>query len=1173
MTLPLRILHLEDDRHDAELAQAILEADGLECAVTRVDTRADFLAAVERGGFDLILADYSLPGYDGLSALGLVCEQRPEVPVIIVSGTVGEEVAVDSLKHGATDYVLKQRLSRLVPAVRRALRETEERAERRRAEEALKNSEKRFRALIENGLDNISLLAADGTLVWESPAVVRTLGYDQNVFLGHDIFELMHPDDLNWVRNLFAELIREPASRRRGSFQLRHSDGTWRWVEAVATNLLHEPSVEAIVINYRDITTRKQAEAAVLESESQMRALVTSLDDIVFEFDEEGTYLNVWASNESLLALPKAEMLGRRIVEMLGEENGRPLAEAVKRVLASGQAENIEYPLEVVGGQRWFQARTSPILTADGHSRTAAMLVRDITERKRAEDELAQALSERQSIFETVPDIIYMLDLNGNLVKWNSRAERVTGFSPGELMNKLALDLFPEEEQAGVAEAIWKAFETGFADVEAHLLRKDGTRLSYHFTGAPLKDAQGNVNGLTGVGRDITERKRAEEVLVESEQRFRSLFENMLNGFAYCKMLFENNKPRDFVYLDVNRAFEQLTGLKNVTQKKVSEVIPGIQASDPELIETYGRVALTGEPEQFEVYVKALSTWFSISVYSPQREYFVAVFDVITERKRVEEEIKHRLAELEAVNQISTALRAAQTLDEMLPRLMDETLSVLGTDAGALLLYDEASSVLSEAVSRGWLRAVTLGSVQPGEGIAGQVLTTGKMYLSHEFATDPRTHELARAQIQPGWGGACIPIRSAQGMVGVFFVSVQLPRELTPNEVNLLTTLCEIAGNAIQRTVLHQQTELRLQHIAALHAIDSAISGSLDMRVTLDVLLDQVRTQLGVDAVDVLLFNPGAQMLKYAAGRGFRSNVYSRTQVRLGDGQAGKAALERQIVAHPDFTVNQPIFAVPELMAGEGFAAYYAVPLIAKGEIKGVLEVFHRAPLTPDPEWLSFLETLAGQAAIAIENATLFDSLQRSNTELALAYDSTIEGWSRALDLRDRETEGHTQRVTDMTVQLARTFGLGEEDLAQVRWGALLHDIGKMGVPDSILLKPGPLTEEEWVVMKKHPTFAYEMLSPIRYLRLALDIPYRHHEKWDGTGYPRGLKGEQIPLTARIFAVADVWDALSSDRPYRAAWPEEKVIEHIRSLAGTHFDPQVVKVCLESDVLVSHKGE
>jgi len=227
------------------------------------------------------------------------------------------------------------------------------------------------------------------------------------------------------------------------------------------------------------------------------------------------------------------------------------------------------------------------------------------------------------------------------------------------------------------------------------------------------------------------------------------------------------------------------------------------------------------------------------------------------------------------------------------------------------------------------------------------------------------------------------------------------------------------------------------------------------------------------------------------------------------------------------------------------------------------LGVFHRTSFEPTAEWLDFLNALAGQTAIAIDNATLFEGLQKSNLELAMAYDTTIEGWSRALDLRDKETEGHSRRVSEMTVKLARAYGLGEAELVQIRWGALLHDIGKMGVPDSILLKPGPLTDEEWVKMKMHPTLAYEMLSPIRYLHQALEIPYSHHEKWDGSGYPHGLKGTQIPLAARIFAVVDVWDALRSDRPYRPGWPEAKVCDHIRDAAGTHFDPQVVDIFLQ----------
>ena len=193
---------------------------------------------------------------------------------------------------------------------------------------------------------------------------------------------------------------------------------------------------------------------------------------------------------------------------------------------------------------------------------------------------------------------------------------------------------------------------------------------------------------------------------------------------------------------------------------------------------------------------------------------------------------------------------------------------------------------------------------------------------------------------------------------------------------------------------------------------------------------------------------------------------------------------------------------------------------------------------------------------------------ERNNTEeehkkLQLAYDATIEGWSHAMDLRDKETEGHTQRVTELTLKMALALHVGEENLAHIRRGALLHDIGKLGVPDAILLKEGKLTDEEWVIMRKHPTYACEMLSQIEYLRPALDIPYCHHEKWDGTGYPRGLKGEEIPLAARMFAVVDVWDAVTSDRPYRPAWTKEQALTYIIEHSGTHFDPEIVQVFLK----------
>lgn len=361
------------------------------------------------------------------------------------------------------------------------------------------------------------------------------------------------------------------------------------------------------------------------------------------------------------------------------------------------------------------------------------------------------------------------------------------------------------------------------------------------------------------------------------------------------------------------------------------------------------------------------------------------------------------------------------------------------------------------------------------------------------------------------------------------------------------------------------QAEIRLQfeRLSSLRAIDQAITGSLDLNVTLNVVLDQTVNRLGVDAAAVLLLDPHSQTLEYAAGRGFRLEEARQTRIRLGDGVAGIAALERRTIEIGSIEDTQRHGTRRGWLLEEGFSSHLAAPLLAKGQIRGVLEVFQRRPFTPDRNWVEFLETLAGQAAIAVDNATLFEALQRSNAQLTIAYDGTLEGWSRALDLRDEETEGHTKRVTEGCIRLARALGIEGEELVHLRRGALLHDIGKMGVPDSILRKPGPLTEEEWQIMRRHPVYAYELLAPIPFLAPALDIPYCHHERWDGTGYPRGLKGKEIPIAARIFAVADVWDALLSDRPYRPGLPREKVLDYIESQAGAHFDPEVVRVFLQ----------
>lgn len=531
---------------------------------------------------------------------------------------------------------------------------------------------------------------------------------------------------------------------------------------------------------------------------------------------------------------------------------------------------------------------------------------------------------------------------------------------------------------------------------------------------------------------------------------------------------------------------------------------------------------------------------------------------VAIENARLYDETQRRVQELEIINRVSTSLRVAQSMEEMLPILLNEAMGILNTIHGSIWMYDQSTNRLIQKLASGDQLKLKYTSLSPFEGIVGKTFTAGQRYFTADLKTDPLLLERNRESVSPGMAGICIPIQSTAGPVGVLGIAIEQGKP-AQDATNLLTILSEITGNSIHRVQLYDQSQKQVKRLTTLRDIDSAIASSFDLRLTLNILMDQTINHLNVHAVDVGLYQPDIQSLTYLASAGFQTSSPTRPQIRFGEGLAGKV-IARQSTLHVLDLQNAPETKHEIMIRREGFVTYIGIPLIVKGQIKGVFEVFHRSPLSPTPDWMDFLHTLAGQAAIAIESSQLFENLQRSNQELMQAYDTTLEGWARALEIRDRETEGHTRRVTDMTLHLARFMGISENEMVNIHRGVLLHDIGKMGVRDDILKKTGPLTDGEWTEMRQHPVYAYNLLSPIAYLRGALDIPYCHHEHWDGSGYPRALRGEQIPLSARIFSVIDIWDALLSDRPYRKAWPKEKVIGYIKDIAGTILDPAIVEV-------------
>jgi len=741
---------------------------------------------------------------------------------------------------------------------------TEDDTERMRAEVALRESEAKFRAVVENSNDGILFGDANAVIHYRSPSYSRINGYTDEERVGHSGFETVHPNDADDLHRWWAKLIEHPETTHKTEYRILHKDGKWRWIETSGQNLLSNPDIHSIVVTSRDITEHKQAEEALQESEARLRAVV-----------------------------------------------------------------------------------------------------------------------------QTANDAIITMDMQGSIVDWNAAAEMIFGYSADEALGKPVNQIVPKQFREQMHHRVERTHTSNERHIigkmiEVSGLAKDGREFPIEMSLAEWKTQAGNF--FTAIIRDISERKQAEEQISQSEKKYRELFEVNKDGIAIF-LLNPHGPPGTFV--EVNEAAPQMLGY---TREEMLQLTP--TALEPNVTQEQLQIRQAGFDSKgaasFETILQHKNghpVFAEFSAQMIQYEGKPAIMNIvrdITKRKQRENELR-------AIATLSAALRTAPTRAEMLPVIIEEINILLNSDAATVEIIDQQTGNVTTEVANGLWTNLAGARQAKGTGINAIISQTLEPYITHDLENDPNIfyHEWARAGIR---GSAGVPLIAQDELIG--FIWVGRKTDISELEVRLLASVTDIAANAIYRATLHEQT-------------------------------------------------------------------------------------------------------------------------------------------------------------------------QKDAADLALAYDTTLEGWARALELRDHETEGHTRRVVQTTLDLARIMGIRESEMENVRRGALLHDIGKMGIPDSILLKPGALDDDEWKTMRQHPEYAYKLLEPIEYLRPVLDIPYCHHERWDGTGYPRKLKGEQIPLEARIFAVVDVWDALTSDRPYRLAWSKEKSLAYIAEQRGGYFDPEIVEAFLK----------
>jgi PAS domain S-box-containing protein/putative nucleotidyltransferase with HDIG domain len=1084
--------------------------------------------------------------------------------------------------------------------------------ERKKAEQALRESEERLRQIASSLREVIWLRNAQTRQVlYVNPAFEELTGRTcKSFYENRDIvIDAIHPDDKEGViKALEQRLEGVPYDKEH---RIIHLDGSVRWVLSRIFPVRNEAGeVYRWASIMEDISERKQAEEELKNAHEQLErslmfneALLSAIPTPVFYKDKEGRYLGCNQAFAEFTGVSSDQIKGKTVMELWPSENAEVYHKRDLALMHNPEQQIYEFRVRdkdgvdhpVIFAKNVFRDENQQVVGIVG-----AFL--DITERKRAEqehlahlrffegmDQINRALQGSNDLEQRMSDVLdAMLSIfqcdrawlvypcDPDSPTWQIFMERTRAKYPSVFPLGVDLPLDPSGAESfrilraadgpvkfgpGSGHPVPVEMAQGIqvqSFIAMAVYPKVGKPWSFgmHQCSSPREWTRDDERLVREIGQRLSDALTSlltYRNLEESEQRYHQLVDispDAIVSYGQGGIVF------------VNPAAVRLAGAKSAENLIGRSVLEFIQPDYSENVnKEIEHILKTGETGLFvrENILRVDGTKFDVEVaivpYQFQGEDYIQILARdITERKQHERE-------REAIITVSTALRQATTRTEIINVFLDQLVDLFKAHGAVLVLPDPKTGGFIDEMGRGVVGERMIGlNIPPGKGVCNWVIKNRKPYLNNQADRDalfyrPDLLGNSRCLIS-------VPLIAHKQALGALWVA--RPVDFVEQDLRLLNAIADIAANAIHRVMLHEQTELQLRHLTALHQIDLAISANYDLNVTLAVILNNVKNELEVDAVSILLLNPVTHTLDYAAGIGFRTRNIEQSHVRLGNGCAGRAAQEVQTVFCSDLRQNRETFSRASFLADEEFVSHYDTPLVVKGQVKGVLETFHRAVIEPEPGWLSYFEILATQAAIAIENASLFENLQQSNMELTLAYDATIEGWSRALDLRDRETEGHTQRVAEMALELAEKIGMSDAEKMDLRRGALLHDIGKMGIPDAILLKPGRLSESEWKIMRQHPVYAYQMLSPITYLKHALEVPYYHHEKWDGSGYPRGLKGDGIPLSARVFAVVDVFDALTSDRPYSKAWPPEEAYRYIREQAGKHFDPQIVKIFLEN---------